>query len=34
MGEEEETKFWWENMRERDNFKDRGINGRMILKWI
>jgi hypothetical protein len=26
---EKETRFWWENMRERDNLKDRGINGRM-----
>jgi hypothetical protein len=30
----EETRFWWENMRERDNLKDGGINGRMMLKWI
>jgi hypothetical protein len=30
MGEEE-TGFWWGNMRERDDLKDRGINGRMML---
>lgn len=29
-----ETRFWWENTRERDNLKDRSINGRMMLKWI
>jgi hypothetical protein len=25
--------FWWENVRERDNFEDLGVYGRIILKW-
>jgi hypothetical protein len=24
----------WENLRERDHWRDPGINGRIILKWI
>jgi len=28
------TGFWWGSLRERDNFEDRGIDGRIILKWI
>jgi hypothetical protein len=28
------TGFWWENLRERDNFEDPGIDGRIILRWI
>ena len=24
----------WENLRERDNFKDLDVDGRIILKWI
>jgi hypothetical protein len=28
------TGFWWENLKERDNLKDPGINGRIILKCI
>jgi len=31
---EEETRFWWGNVKERDNLKDRGINERMMLKWV
>jgi hypothetical protein len=28
------TGFWWENLRERDNLENRGIDGRIILRWI
>jgi len=31
---EESTGFWWGNLRERDQLDDRGINGRIILRWI
>jgi hypothetical protein len=27
------TEFWWGNLRERNNFEDIGIDGRLILKW-
>jgi len=26
--------FWWGNLRERDNLKDPGLDGRIILRWI
>jgi len=32
--EETYTGFWWGNVRERDHWKDPGIDGRTILKWI
>jgi hypothetical protein len=32
--EEVYTGFWWGNMRERDNLGDRGVDGRIILRWI
>jgi hypothetical protein len=28
------TGFWWEDLREGDHLGDRGIYGRIILKWI
>jgi hypothetical protein len=28
------TKFYKENLRERDNFGDEGTGGRIVLKWI
>jgi hypothetical protein len=28
------TAFWWGELRERDHLEDRGIGGRLILKWI
>jgi hypothetical protein len=35
MGEREvHTEFWWGVLREGNHLGDRGVNGRMILKWI
>jgi hypothetical protein len=28
------TRFWWENLRERDHWVDPGVDGRIILRWI
>jgi hypothetical protein len=28
------TEIWWGNLRERDNWRDPGLNGRVILIWI
>jgi len=28
------TGFWWGNLRERDHLGDRGVDGRIILRWI
>jgi hypothetical protein len=35
MGEVEVyTRFWWENLRERDHLEDPGVDERIILRWI
>jgi hypothetical protein len=35
MGREETyTRFWWENLKERDHLVDPGLNRRIILRWI
>jgi len=26
--------FWWGNLREKDHLGDRGLDGRIILRWI
>jgi hypothetical protein len=28
------TGFWWGNLRERDLLEDRGVDGRIILRWV
>jgi hypothetical protein len=28
------TKFWTENLKERDHLKDEDVNGKIILEWI
>jgi hypothetical protein len=28
------TGFWWENLRERDHWRDSGVDGRIILRQI
>jgi hypothetical protein len=33
-GGEEYTEFWCGNLRERDNWGDPGVDGRIILRWI
>ena len=27
-------RFWWGNLRERDDFEDPNIEGRIILRWL
>jgi hypothetical protein len=35
MGKREACiKFWWGNLRERDHWRDPGIDRRIILEWI
>ena len=31
---EECTRFWWGNLRERDNWGDQDVDGQIILRWI
>jgi hypothetical protein len=33
-GGEVYTGIWWENLRERDDLVDPGVDGRIILSWI
>jgi hypothetical protein len=28
------TVFWWGDLRERDQFEDQDLDGRIILRWI
>jgi len=28
------ARFWWGNLRERDNFEDPDVDGRIILTWF
>jgi hypothetical protein len=28
------TGFWWENLSERDQLGDPGVDGKIILRWI
>jgi hypothetical protein len=28
------TGFWWANLKERDNWGDPGVDGRIIFRWI
>jgi hypothetical protein len=28
------TEFWWGNLRERDQWRDPGLDERIILRWI
>jgi hypothetical protein len=28
------TVFWWGNLRERDHWRDPGVYGKIILRWI
>jgi hypothetical protein len=35
MGEKRKcTDIWWESLKERDNLKDQGVDGRMGPEWI
>jgi hypothetical protein len=29
-----EEGFWWGNLRYRDHLEDRGVDGRIILRWM
>jgi hypothetical protein len=34
MGREACIGFWWGNLREREDWGDPGVDGRIILEWI
>ena len=29
-----ESRFWWRNLREKDHWGDKDVDGRIILRWI
>jgi hypothetical protein len=31
--DDDNDKFWWGNLRERDQLEDTGVDGRIILQW-